>query len=114
MTPRQTTAGLSVIIVCMLLIDVLLLGQLGVLLVWFILIVLTLPVRKAIAICLDYYFEHRSQESYINPTGSISTVSRTVEVLVPISAIARRIAACSSMPAGSFAFALLTIMCHRY
>lgn len=60
----MTTAGLTgVIILCMLLIDVpsVLLGQVGVLVVWFVLIVLTLPVRKAIAIGLDYYFEQRSR-----------------------------------------------------
>ncbi len=62
----MTTAGLTgVIIVFMLLVDVpsVTLGQAGVLAVWFVLIVLTLPLRKAVAISLDYYFERRRAEA---------------------------------------------------
>jgi hypothetical protein len=58
----MTTAGLTgLIVVVMLLIDVpnVLLGQIGVLVVWLFVILLTLPLRKAIAIGMDYYLEHR-------------------------------------------------------
>lgn len=58
----MTTAGLTgVIVVVMLLIDVpdVLLGQIGVLVVWLFVILLTLPVRKAIAIGIDYHFERK-------------------------------------------------------
>lgn len=59
----MTTAGLTgVVIVLMLVVNVpsVLLGQIGVLLVWFVVILLTLPVRKALAIGIDYYVEQRS------------------------------------------------------
>jgi hypothetical protein len=62
----MTTAGLTgVIIVLMLLIDVpsVMLGQVGVLALWFVLIMLTLPVRKALAISLDYYLERRRADA---------------------------------------------------
>ncbi|MBX2990964.1 MAG: hypothetical protein KF749_07325 [Bacteroidetes bacterium] len=61
----MTTAGLTgVVVVGMLLIDVpdILLGQIGVLLAWFVIILLTLPLRKAIAIGIDYYVERQSQK----------------------------------------------------
>lgn len=61
-----TTAGLTgIVVVVMLLIDVpdIFLGQIGVLAAWFVIILLTLPIRKAIAIGLDYYIEQRPRKN---------------------------------------------------
>lgn len=60
----MTTAGLTgVVVVVMLLVDVpnLFLGQIGVLIAWFFIILLTVPLRKAIAIGIDYYLDMRSK-----------------------------------------------------
>ncbi len=62
----MTTAGLTgVVVVVMLLIDVpdIFLGQIGVLVAWFVIILLTLPIRKAIAIGIDYYIEQRPRKN---------------------------------------------------
>lgn len=61
----MTTAGLTgVLIVAMLLIDVpdILMGQVAVLVAWFVVIFASLPVRKSLAIGIDFYLEVRSRK----------------------------------------------------
>lgn len=58
----MTTAGLTgLVILPMLFMDLQnpLVGHVGALSAWLVLILLTLPVRKAVAIGIDYYLEER-------------------------------------------------------